>query len=141
MHPPRDDVAADVVVHAERLLVSRERVAVERVRFTKRIVTTTRTIEVPVRIEQLVVSHEPVLEDQAPGNPSNGNGADPGELVIVLHEEVPEVTVRVQPVERVTIAVRTVTREETITAELRRETVDLRATSGGHDGELLDPPS
>lgn len=53
------DSTVDVVLHAERLLISRARYATERVRFSKRIVTTTRTIEIPVRIEQLVISHEP----------------------------------------------------------------------------------
>jgi len=113
---------ADVVLHAERLSVSSDRFAVERVRFSKRVVTTTRTVEIPVRIEQLVVHHEPFPER----TPVDARVApDPADLVIVLHEEVPEVTLRVQPVERVTVQVRSVTGEETVTAELRSEIADV----------------
>lgn len=146
---------ADVVVHAERLLLSRERVAVERVRFTKRIVTTTRTVVVPVRVEQLVVSHEPfpegtvvdegaALDTSGPGASATATGgSNPGDvdtdgLVILLHEEVPEFTVRVQPVERVTIGVRAVAEEDVVTAVLRSETVEVDVA--GAAGRLAEQP-
>jgi len=117
------EVGAEVVLHQERLSITTRRVPVERVRFTKRIVTTTRTIEVPVRVEQLVVTHEP-LSDEFPVT----DGEVSPELVIVLHEEVPEVTLRVVPVERVSVAVRTVTRDEVVVAELATEVVDVTRT-------------
>jgi uncharacterized protein (TIGR02271 family) len=129
------EAGAEVVAHAERLLISSQRVAVERVRFSKRIVTTTRTIEVPVRVEELVVHHEPFQE----GVPVEDTGTISGgeDLVIVLHEEVPEVTLRVQPVERVSVRVRDVADEEIVSTELRRETisvdvVDRQTTSDRH---------
>ena len=117
------EVAAEVVLHQERLGITTRRFPAERVRFTKRIVTTTRTVEVPVRVEQLVVTHEP-LSDEFPVT----DGEVPAELVIVLHEEVPEVTLRVVPVERVSVAVRTVTRDEVVVAELATEVVDVTRT-------------
>lgn len=109
-------------LHAERLLIGRERVAVERVRFTKRIVTTTRTIEVPVRVEQLVISHEELDPPVAVGGHAPLGDE---EFVIVLHEEVPEVTVRIVPTERVVVRTRTVTGIELVTADLATEVVDV----------------
>jgi len=108
-------------LHAEQLTISTERVAVERVRFTKRIVTTTRTIEVPVPVEQLVVQREPL----DPTGATVEGAPDRDEFVIVLHEEVPEVTVRVVPTERVVVRVRTVAGEERLTADLATEVADV----------------
>lgn len=111
---------SEILLHAERLGITTSRVATERVRFTKRIVTTTRTIEVPVRVEQLVVTHEALPADFA--TPEVGGFP---ELVIVLHEEVPEVTLRVVPVERITVDVVTAVRDEVVTAELAAEVLDV----------------
>jgi len=110
----------ELVLHEERLGITTSRVATERVRFTKRIVTTTRTIEVPVRVEQLVVTHEALPAEF----PTPEVGGSP-ELVIVLHEEVPEVTLRVVPVERITVDVTTAVRDELVVAELATEVLDV----------------
>lgn len=128
---PGPDV--EVVLRGERLRTGTERVPVERVRFSKRIVTTTRTVEVPVRVEQLVVSHEPIGDGDLPaGEP----GPPPGdeELVIVLHEEVPRVTLDVVPVEEVRVRVRTVAGEQVVTTAVRREVADVQ-TPEGHPGD------
>lgn len=120
---PGAGTGAPVVdLRAERLTTGTERVVVERVRFTKRIVQTTRTIEVPVRVEQLVIDHE-ALDPAVPvdGSPSGGHG----DLVIVLHEEVPEISLRVVATERIAVGVRTVADEETVTAVLRTEVADV----------------
>ncbi|NAZ86772.1 DUF2382 domain-containing protein [Kineococcus indalonis] len=114
---------AEVLRSAEELRVGRERVPRERVRIRKRVVTEVRTVEVPVRVEQLVVEHEPL--DAAGAVPSGRtDDAAPREpLRIVLHEEVPVVSVRVQPVEVVSVGVRTVQGEQVLRAELRSEQV------------------
>jgi uncharacterized protein (TIGR02271 family) len=116
------DGAAAVVLHEERLLVSTQHVATERVRITKRIVTTTRTIDVPVRVEQLVITREPLDA----GGPVARAGAVPGEpVVIVLHEEVPEIALRVVATERVVIGTRSVAEERVVTTELAAEVVEV----------------
>jgi len=125
--PPtgRADVA-DVVLHEERLLTSTERVAVERVRISKRIVTTTRTIEVAVRAEQLVVTHEPLsTQESGPLVDDAATTAAGREVVLVLHEEVPDVTLRVVPVERVVVGKRSVPGEQTVSVELAAETAEV----------------
>ncbi|WP_432544971.1 DUF2382 domain-containing protein [Kineococcus sp. SYSU DK002] len=115
----------EVVLRGEQLRVGTERVPVERVRFSKRVVTTTRTVEVPVRVEQLVVTHEPVTDGDAGTLAEPGGARGEEELVIVLHEEVPRVSLDVVPVEEVRVRVRTVAGEQVVTADLRRETVGL----------------
>jgi len=120
-HAPRSP-GAEVVLHQEQLLISTQRVAVERVQVSKHIVTETRTIEVPVRVEQLIVTREP-LDSQESTALGAGERAD--DLVIVLHEEVPEVTVRVVPTERVVVSVQNVTKEQTISAELAAEVAEV----------------
>lgn len=113
---------AEVVLHEERLVVSTQRVAVERVRISKRIVTEVRTVEVPVRVEQLVVTREPLDAGEVPvADP----GTRAGDLVLVLHEEVPEVTLRVVAVERVLVTTQDVAGEQTVSAVLAAEVADI----------------
>ena len=120
--------AAEVVLHEERLVVSTQRVAVERVRISKRIVTEVRTVEVPVRVEQLVVTREP-LDAGEPIPAERGDRV--GDLVLVLHEEVPEVTVRVVAVERVVITTQVVAGEQTVSAVLATEVADITTDATG----------
>ncbi|MCI2240393.1 YsnF/AvaK domain-containing protein [Paenibacillus sp. TRM 82003] len=96
----------------------------ERVRISKRIVSEVRTVEVPVRVERLVVEHEPLDEAGAGPVGEDPAGLAPAEpLEIVLHEEVPVVSLRVQPVEVVRVGVRTVQGEEVVEVDLRSEQV------------------
>ena len=129
----------EVLLHQEQLRVSTQRVGVERMRISKRIVTTTRTIEVPVRLEQLVITREPFGDQDAVTTAGSDAMSDAmsdavldagpvgggGDLVIVLQEEVPEFTMRVVAVERVAISKRTVTGEQTITVDLSAEAADV----------------
>jgi uncharacterized protein (TIGR02271 family) len=121
----RGSRGVEVVLHQERLAVSTQRVAVERVRISKRIVTEVRTVEVPVRVEQLVVSREP-LDAGEPIPLEPGDRA--GDLVLVLHEEVPEVSLRVVAVERVVVARRDVAGRQTVSAVLAAEVADVTTT-------------
>ncbi|GAA0309638.1 DUF2382 domain-containing protein [Kineococcus aurantiacus] len=149
------DRAAEVVLSAEVLSTGTVRVPVERVRVAKRIVHTTRTIEVPVRVEELVVTREAVeatadpatdlVADPAdlladPGDlvadPATEPvpGAGPTEVVLVLHEEVPQVSLRVEPVEVVRVEVQRVTGETVLEAELRTEVADVVLEETEHPG-------
>jgi uncharacterized protein (TIGR02271 family) len=112
-----------VVLSAETLTVSTVRVPRERVRISKRVVTSTRTVEVAVRREELVVTREPVTGSGEVTAPAGDR-----ELVIVLHEEVPEISLRVEPVELVRIGVTTVEGQDVVHAELRREEADVDVT-------------
>lgn len=118
-----------VIRSEERLDVSTVRTATERVRIRKVVVTEERTVTVQVRREELVVEREPL------DGPLEGDGAPPEPLVIVLHAEVPVVSTRVVPVERVSVVVDRITAMRTVTEELRHERVDVhRSVSDLLDG-------
>ena len=121
------DLSGDAMTRSEeRLLVHTESHAVERVRLRKHVVTEYQQVTVPVRREELRIEREPV-------EPASGR-ADPGataafggdeELEIVLYAERPVVATETVAVERVRIGKRTVTAEETVSGEVRREEIEL----------------
>jgi hypothetical protein len=110
---------AEVVLHEERVHVDVAREAVRAV-VRRRIVTEVRTVEVTVRREVLEVEHLPA------DGPALPVGAEPRQaLSLVLSEEVPVVTLRVQPYERVTLDVHTVTADERVTTTSGQERAAL----------------
>ena len=121
-----------MVLSAERLSVGVERVPAGRVRISKRIVEELRTVQVPLRREELVVTQEPVSAD----GPSSA-GAPAEDLVLVLREEVPVVSVNTQAYERVVVSVETVHAEETVRTELRTEHASVTVTESTHDADTL----
>ncbi|MBO1767166.1 PRC and DUF2382 domain-containing protein [Allobranchiibius sp. GilTou38] len=125
--PDEDDVApVDTTCLEERLVVgTRVRVS-GRTRITTRVVTEERTITVAVRREELVVEHEPATERgaEADGGADGSLGVHPladTPRVLVLHEEVPVVIMQSRPVETVRIGVRTVTVDQQVSENVRRE--------------------
>ncbi len=126
--PTRQASAVETVRAEERARITTVWVAAERVTFERRIVTEKRQVDVTVRREELVV-HRAALPEAAPGQPPGQAPSQPP-LVIVLREEVPVVQLAVQPYERVTAVVEQVTGQQTVTAELRKEHVQIQ-TGGG----------
>lgn len=125
-----DDDGAEVVLREEQLRIGTEWVAVERVRLVRTVVTETVTLRVQRRREELRVERLPV-RDGAPGPAGDlPGGAPPEPLVIVLHQEEPEVTLRTVPVERVRVHVDRRTRQQPVRAELRREEVEVLGVEG-----------
>lgn len=110
----------DVVLHEERAHVDVVREAVRAV-VRRRIVTEVRTIEVTVRREVLEVEHLP-----ASAEPSLPVAQEPRQaLSLVLSEEVPVVTLQVQPYERVTVDVHPVREEERVVVTTGQERAEL----------------
>jgi len=124
--------AAEVVLSAERLSVGVERVPAGRVRISKRIVEELRTVQVPLRREELVITQEPLASD---GPLTAGRPAQ--DLVLVLREEVPVVSVTTQAYERVVVSVETVHTEETLRTELRTEHASVTVTEHAEATEAL----
>lgn len=112
---------ASMTLSEERLRVGTVTVASKRVRLRKVVVT-----EEVTRTE--LVSHEELRleeitdEEAAAADVHDGPAAD---LELVLHAERLVVTREVVPVERVRVGVRTVTTQQEVSADLRREQVDL----------------
>lgn len=117
--------AAEMVLHEELLRVSTRMVPAERVRFVRRVVTETRMVEVRVRREVLDVERTRLDGDTADlGVPVTG-GMEGPRVVLVLHEEVPVVTMTVRAVEQITATVTTVAGQTAVRAEVSSEQVEV----------------
>ena len=121
-------VEVDVVRSEERVRVSTQPYAVGRARVRKVVVTEERTITVQVRREELQVDEEPGATDE-PVDHVLGS-AQPLELI--LHEQRPVITYETVPVERVRIGTRVVTEQRTVSADVRREVVELSGDGSEH---------
>ena len=124
---PADDAAAptgvEVIRSEEQLRVGTTWQAVERVRLARRIVTEVRQIEVEVRREELVVQRESMADPRdgyVPEAPEPVTGED---IVMVLAEEVPLITMGTRPYERVRVRVQRVTEERAVSEQVRHEEV------------------
>ena len=131
----------DVVLSGEQLRLGTEWAESGRVRLRRRVVAHTRTIEVVVRREELIIE----TQDAAPGAEGavgetyRGIAMDgpavPGPsprstlpLVLALREEVPEIVLRTQVYERVTVDVVTATEVAIWHDDLRHEEADVTTT-------------
>ena len=116
---PEEAAGVDVVLHEERVQVDVVREQVRAV-VRRRIVTEVRTLEVTVRREVLEIEELPAEGTALPV------AAEPRQaLSLVLSEEVPVVTLQVQPYERVTLDVHPVSGEERVTTTSGEERVEL----------------
>jgi uncharacterized protein (TIGR02271 family) len=94
------------------------------VRLRKYVTTEQVTKTVPVQREHVRVEREPVTDanrDQAMAGPDISEG----EHEVVLTEEEPVVEKRAVPKERVRLAKDTVTDEETVSEDVRKERIDV----------------
>lgn len=108
----------------EQLNVGTQSREAGRVRLRKWVETENVTTTVPVSKEKAVLEREPITDaniDEATSGPAISDE----EHEVVLREEVPVVEKTVQPVERVRVGKETVTAEETISDEVRKEQIDV----------------
>ncbi len=94
-----------------------------RVRLRKYVVTEQETHTVPVRKERAVLETEPTTADNA-GAALDGPAISEEEHEVVLHEERPVVEKTTEPVERVRVGTESVTEQETVTGEERKEQLE-----------------
>lgn len=107
----------------EELQVHTRSRVVGRVRLRKRIVTETIQVSVDVRREELEIIHEQVGDEAYDDAPLGGDTH-----TIVLSAEEPVVGVQVMPVERIHVLKALVSEDQEITADLRREQVEVEQT-------------
>jgi uncharacterized protein (TIGR02271 family) len=110
-------------VSEEQLRIDKELVPIARVVVQKFVVTEERTITVTVRREELRIVREPI-EDLDP-QPAMQEPLPRNDLVVVLHEERPVVSVEVIPYERVVVSTGWLTETQTAAAPVKRERVQL----------------
>lgn len=107
----------------ERVDIGTERVESGRARLRKYVVTEDVTQTVPVSHEEVRVVREPITEANR-GDAVAGADISEEEHEITLHEERPVVSKETVPVERVALGTETVTDEQTVTEQVRKEQID-----------------
>ncbi|GAB3918560.1 hypothetical protein GCM10011575_34170 [Microlunatus endophyticus] len=123
-NPPASDSDAAMTRSEERLNVGTRTEEVGRVRLRKYVVTENVTQTVPVSHEEVRVEREPITDanrDQA----LTGPDISEDEHEVVLHQERPVAEKEAVPVERVRLDTDTVTDEESVSEEVRREEVEV----------------
>jgi uncharacterized protein (TIGR02271 family) len=108
----------------EHLRVGTETVETGKVRLRKYIVTEMVTQTVPVSHEEVRLEREPITDanrDQA----MTGQPITEADYEVTLHEQRPIVTTETVPVERVRLATETVSGEEEVSGQVRKEQIDL----------------
>jgi Domain of unknown function (DUF2382)/PRC-barrel domain len=125
--PGRPGDGGVVVTRSEEELVVGKRTRLRRVRVRKYVVTEYVTRTIPVRREEIRLEELPAT-DVAEGGADDWGALDQGgapELEVVLHREEPEIRLWPVPVERVRLRRQLVTERRTVTAELRKEQVEV----------------
>jgi uncharacterized protein (TIGR02271 family) len=111
----------------EQLHVGKETREAGRARLRKYVVTENVTQTVPVSREEVVVEREPITDANRDAALS-GPDLSEEEHEVVLHEERPVVDKQAVPVERVRLGTETVTDEETVSEQVRKEQIETDGT-------------
>ncbi|WP_345418486.1 YsnF/AvaK domain-containing protein [Pseudonocardia xishanensis] len=110
----------------ERLHVGTETTEAGRARLRKYVVTENVTLTVPVSHEEVRIEREPITDTNI-GDAVDGPSISEEEHEVTLHAERPVTETEAVPVERVRIGKETVTEQEQVSGEVRKEQID---TSG-----------
>jgi uncharacterized protein (TIGR02271 family) len=113
----------------EQLRVGTEQVQAGRARLRKYVVTEQQSVQVPVTREEVRVEREPITDTNR-GAALSGPDISEEEHEVVLHEERPVVQTEAVPVERVRLGTETVTEEQTVTGQVRKEQVEIDDPTG-----------
>ena len=116
----------------ERLHVGTESRETGRARLRKHVVTEMVTKTVPVSREEVTIEREPIT-DANRGDATSGPDISEEEHEVILHAETPVVDKETVAVERVRLGKETVTDQETVTEEVRKEQIDTDT-----DADLID---
>lgn len=108
----------------ERLTVGTRTEEVGRARLRKYVVTENVTETVPVSHEEVRVTREPITDANA-GNALDGPAISEEEHEVTLHAERPVVEKEAVPVERIRLDKETVTGQEQVSADVRKEEVEV----------------
>jgi len=120
----------------EQLRVGTERREAGRARMRKYVVTENVTKTVPVSREEVRVEREPITEANR-GNAMGGPAISEEEHEVVLHAERPVVEKEAVPVERVRLDKETVTTNETVSEEVRKEQIEVEGDESTRRGNNL----
>ncbi len=107
----------------EQLRVGTQRVEAGRARQRKHVVVETVTKTVPVADEEPVLEREPIT-DANRDKAMAGEAIRENEYEVTLHAEQPVVTKETVPVERVRLATETVTEQQQVSEQVRKEQIE-----------------
>ncbi|NEK59630.1 PRC and DUF2382 domain-containing protein [Geodermatophilus sabuli] len=113
----------------ERLTVGTRSEEVGRARLRKYVVTENVSETVPVSREEVRVEREPITDANI-GNALDGPAISEEEHEVTLHAERPVVEKEAVPVERVRLDTQTVTEQQTVTDEVRKEQIEVDGDQG-----------
>jgi uncharacterized protein (TIGR02271 family) len=132
--PTTDDA---MTLSEEQLRVGTERREAGRVRLRKYIVTENVTKTIPVSREEVRLEREPITDGNI-GDAMDGPAISEEEHEVILHEERPVIQKEAVPVERVRLDKETVTEQQTVTEEVRKEQIDVDGDEGRRTTGLVD---
>jgi len=114
----------------EQVRVGTENVEAGRVRIRKYVVTENVTQTVPVSHEEVRVERTPITDATAvPGDLTTGIGETEHE--VTLHAERAVVAKETVPVEQIRVGTETVTEQQAVTTEVRKERIDVDEDAAG----------
>jgi uncharacterized protein (TIGR02271 family) len=113
----------------EQLKVGTRKEETGRARLRKYVVTENVTQTVPVSREEVRVEREPIT-DKNVGAARSGPNISEEEHEVILHQERPIVEKEAVPVERVRLGTETVTDQETVSEDVRKEQIDTDLDRG-----------
>ena len=116
----------------ERLVAGTRTEQAEKVRLRKYVVTEYRQVEVPVSREEVRLERVPVT-DATTGQAIDDPAVADEEHEVTLWAERPVVTTEAVPVERVRLGKETVSGEETVVGEVRKEQIELTGDDSDRD--------
>jgi uncharacterized protein (TIGR02271 family) len=108
----------------ERLKVGSETREVGRARLRKHVVSENQQVTVPVSREEVTLEREPITESNR-GQAYDGPAISEEEHEVTLHAERPVVETEAVAVERVRLGKETVTEQETVGGQVRKEEIEL----------------
>jgi len=124
--PNTDDA---MTLSEERVAVGTQQVETGRARLRKYVVTEDVSTTVPVSHEEVRVEREPITDANRDAAMSGGDITEE-EHEVTLHAETPVVQKETVPVERVRLDTQTVTENQQVTEQVRKEQVDTPEVTG-----------
>lgn len=121
----------------ERLHVGTEKQQAGTARLRKYVVTENESVTVPVSHEEVRLEREPITESNV-GDAMRGGDITEEEHEVTLHKERPVVDKETVPVERVRLDKDTVTEQERVSDEVRKERIDLEGDRTTRDRTTRD---
>jgi uncharacterized protein (TIGR02271 family) len=113
----------------EQLRVGTRTEETGRARLRKYVVTEMVTQTVPVSHEEVRIEREPITEANR-GAATDGPAISEEEHEVVLHGEQVVTSKKTVPVERVRVGVETVTEEQTVSEQVRKEQIETEGDDG-----------